>query len=108
MQREHGTSKDVGHGHGTFTGTRESKVHMPPQPSPQSGRNITAMRGAARASFGTECWKVRWHVPPMTSRSPEPNENASERPPPLGRNKNRRGAPSESVATVAVSMFRAT
>jgi MftR C-terminal domain len=37
------------------------------------GRNCTLIRGpVARLVFGTACSKVRWQLPPITSRSPWP------------------------------------
>ena len=63
------------------------------------GRNCTLIRGFALAIFGTACSHVRWQVPPITRRSPQPRSNARERPPPAGRSRKRRGAPSETMAT---------
>ena len=60
---------------------------------------MTLMRGPADAHLGTQCCHVRWHVPPSTSRSPLAGVSRSDRPPPFGRSRNRRGAPSDTMAT---------
>ena len=57
--------------------------------------------------FGTACSQVRWQLPPITNKSPQPRFQACDSPPPRGRIKNLRGAPSETVATSAVGNVRA-
>ena len=50
------------------------------------GRNWMLMRGpTGRAVLGTACSQVRWHEPPITSRSPCPRVERSAGPPPRGR-----------------------
>jgi hypothetical protein len=69
------------------------------------GRNWRLMRGPlAPACLGTLCSHVRWQLPPMTRRSPRPSAKALEVPPPRGRNKNRRGVPRETIATMVSSV----
>ena len=57
------------------------------------------MRGPATATFGTVCSQSCWTAPPITSRSPWPRRNDRERPPPRGRSRNGRGAPTLTMAT---------
>ena len=76
-----------------------TRLHHQAVPSGTSGRNWTLIRGFALAILGTACSHVRWQVPPMTRRSPQPRSNAREVPPPAGRSRKRRGAPSETMAT---------
>jgi len=64
-------------------------------------------RAAACATLGTVWRQVRWHVPPITTRSPRPCGKPIEAPPAAGRSRNLRGCPSEIVATIACSMSRA-
>ena len=64
-------------------------------------RNMTLMRGPAWARLGTQCSKVRWQVPPCTSRSPECIGNAIDCPPPSGRSSSVRVDPSDRIATTA-------
>ena len=67
------------------------------------------MRGPTlRAVFGTACSQVRWHEPPITSRSPPPSSWRSVAPAPLGRSSSRRGAPSETIATTVSSVDAAS
>lgn len=56
------------------------------------------MRGPALATFGTLCSQVRWVFPPVTRRSPSPNKNARDSPPPFGRSRNLRGSPTDTSA----------
>jgi hypothetical protein len=65
-----------------------------------SGRNCTEIRGPAWATFGTACSQVRWHEPPITTRSPWPISNEIDSPPPRGRIASRRGSPKETIATM--------
>ena len=58
--------------------------------------------------LGTLCCHVRWHVPPITSRSPGPGCNPTDGPPPVGRSRNGRTAPSDTSATVADGSSLAT
>jgi chaperonin GroEL len=69
-----------------------------------AGRNCTLMRGPAAATLGTACCQVRWHEPPMTSRSPWPMVKAIEAPPDSGRRSSRRGSPKERIATIVSSL----
>ena len=56
------------------------------------GRNCTLTRGPTGfVVLGTACSQVRWHEPPMTSRSPEWSSNARDAPPPTGRSRPRGG-----------------
>ena len=64
------------------------------------GRNCTEIRGPAWATLGTACSQVRWHEPPITTRSPWPISNDSDSPPPRGRSASRRGSPNETIATI--------
>src|SRR5690606_34168863 len=43
----------------------------------QAGRNISAIRGPALATFGIPWRQVRWHVPPITTRSPRPSASVT-------------------------------
>src|ERR1035437_1361068 len=66
------------------------------------GRNWMLIRGPTYlVVLGTECSQVRWHDPPITSRSPWPRtwRVVPPRPPPRGRRSSARGAPTEMMAT---------
>ena len=62
-------------------------------------RSTQLMRGAALFCLGMQCSQPAWHMPPITSRSPQPRLKARVAPPPNGRSKKRRGAPSARIAT---------
>ena len=82
---------------------RESGVrrrHLTPR-----GRNCTLIRGpTAFAVFGTACSHVRWHEPPITSRSPCPSAYLCVSPPPRGRSSRARGVPTDRMATIVSSV----
>ena len=65
-----------------------------------SGRNWTDIRGPEWATLGTACSQVRWHDPPITTRSPWPMVSAIDAPPPRGRSSSRRGSPTLTMATM--------
>ena len=50
--------------------------------------------------FGRECSQVRWHEPPITSRSPWACGSRNDVPPPRGRNAKVRVAPRLTIATM--------
>src|SRR6185437_4997632 len=64
------------------------------------GRYCTEIRGPAWATLGTACSHVRWHEPPITSRSPCPISKEIDPPPPRGRSASRRGSPKDTIATI--------
>ncbi len=64
--------------------------------------------GPTAVAFGTVCCQVRWHDPSITSRSPGPGRNPIDAPPPAGRNRNGRTAPSDTNLTAASGSSRAT
>ena len=69
------------------------------------------MRGPTGAAvLGTACSQVRWHEPPITSRSPCPStcRTVCPAPPPTGRSMRARGAPMETMAIHRVLGRRAT
>ena len=59
------------------------------------GRSWTLIRGpTGLAVLGTACSQVRWHEPPMTSRSPCPRWwRSAGAPPPFGRSSSAAGCP---------------
>ena len=64
------------------------------------------MRGPAWARFGTQCSQVFWQVPPMHQQVAGREVVATtDGPPPSGRSRNRRVAPSDRIATT-VSAWR--
>src|SRR6476661_7243101 len=66
-----------------------------------AGRNCTLTRGPTRlAVLGMQCSHVRWHEPPMTTRSPWPSGKRRLSPPPTGRSISGRGDPNETIATM--------
>ena len=65
------------------------------------GRNWMLMRGpTGRAVLSTACSQVRWHEPPITSRSPWPTGNETDGPPVRGRRDSRRASPRDKIATM--------
>ena len=65
-------------------------------------RSWMLILGPADFTFGMPWRHVRWHAPPMTSRSPPPRSNRRERPPAAGFSRKRRGAPRERIANDGV------
>src|SRR5262249_23355136 len=66
------------------------------------------MRGPAWTTFGTPCSKPIWHAPPMTSRSPDAGDRSIDLPPPRGRIRKGRRAPSVRMATRVSSRRRSS
>src|SRR6476620_9063422 len=66
------------------------------------------IRGPTPRHFGTACCQVRWQEPPITRRSPGLGSHPPLAPPPAGRSRNGRIAPSETSATTASGSSRPT
>ena len=48
--------------------------------------------------FGTVCSQSCWQAPPITNRSPLPSDQLRDGPPPRGRRRSGRGAPTLTMA----------
>src|SRR4051794_39473095 len=71
-----------------------------------AGRNWTLTRGPTGfVVFGIQCSQVRWHEPPMTTRSPCPRgKRRLAAPPPAGRSSSGRGEPNDTIATIVSAL----
>ncbi len=55
------------------------------------------------ATLGTQCCQSCWQAPPITNRSPWPTSHRCDAPPPTGRTRNGRAAPTLTMTTTGSS-----
>ena len=90
---------------GQLTGPSADRADVIADQRTYAWRNWTLIRGPTPRHFGTACCQVRWHDPPMTSRSPGPGRYSRDGPPPVGRSRNGRVAPRETSATTRLGQL---